>query len=93
MNMLRIIDSIVFPALALISVYLIFKFNWKGFLVAFLLVWLFPYCWGILVLSKFDTERTTMLDDIWLMAGWAASIIWCALVLLSGYLFKKIRRK
>ncbi|MBU1019462.1 MAG: hypothetical protein ABII07_02235 [Patescibacteria group bacterium] len=87
--MLPILDIALFPTLGLLSIFLIFHFRLKGLIATFLLLWLIPYFWGVAILNQFDPERTSILDQIWLIGGWLPSIVWCLVVFLVKYLIKK----
>jgi len=90
--MLKIIDATVFPFLAVVSIYLITRFKWKRLIVSFLLIWLSPFFWGVIVLNKFDNERMAMIDHIWLLTGWIVSLFYCFAVYFIGKFLAKLAK-
>jgi len=83
------LDPFIFPLLAIISIYFITKYRWKGFWLSTLLLWIAPYLWGFYMVNT--AGASGMLNDLWLLGGWLAAAMWGLVVLLIAHVINKHR--
>jgi hypothetical protein len=90
---LHLIDRILAVLAFITPVYCVLRWNLPGvFIGAFL-------CWGILIvarsiLARLDPERGgSVLDGVWLLFGWFASLVYCVTIYGLKRLYIFVRNK